>query len=126
MSKHEVRTEHAPVPAGAYSQGIVTGDLLYTAGFGPQDPSTGEIAEGVAEQTAQVLANVRAVLAERGLDLDDVIKTTVHLEHLKRDFAAFNETYRSFFTPPFPARTTVGSELMNILVEIDVVARLRN
>ncbi|MEV0084559.1 Rid family detoxifying hydrolase [Saccharopolyspora sp. NPDC050642] len=126
MTKQEIRTDAAPRPAGAYSQGIVAGGFLHTAGFGPKNPKTGEVAETVGEQTAQVLRNVQAVLAEQGLTLDDVVKSTVHLQNLKADFAEFNAAYESFFTAPYPVRTTVGSDLMNILVEIDVVAKLRD
>ncbi|MES4882461.1 Rid family hydrolase [Streptomyces sp. NBC_01723] len=122
--KRAVRTTGAPRPAGAYAQGVVAGGLLFTAGFGPQDPATGEVPEGVGAQTAQVLRNVRAVLAEEGLSLRDVVKVTTHLQHLKRDFAAYDAAYREFFDEPCPVRTTVGSDLMNILVEIDVVAVL--
>lgn len=126
MSKQEIRTDQAPTPIGAYSQGIVSGGFLYTAGFGPQDPETGEIAPTVGEQTTQVLRNVQAVLTEAGLTFDDVVKVTVHLQNLKGDFAEYDAVYREFFDAPYPVRTTVGSELMNILVEIDVVARLRD
>ncbi|WP_306369718.1 RidA family protein [Nocardiopsis sp. CC223A] len=126
MSKKAVRTDNAPAPAGAYSQGIVAGGFLFTAGFGPQDPATGAVAPGVGEQTEQVLANISAVLAEHGLTLDDVVKTTVHLEHLKRDFAEYNAVYEKHFSAPYPVRTTVGSDLADILVEIDVVAKLRD
>ncbi|WP_411090982.1 RidA family protein [Streptomyces sp. 049-1] len=122
--KRTVRTTGAPRPAGAYAQGVVAGGLLFTAGFGPQDPDTGEVPEGVGAQTAQVLRNVRAVLAEEGLSLRDVVKVTTHLQHLKRDFAAYDAAYREFFDEPCPVRTTVGSDLMDILVEIDVVAVL--
>lgn len=122
--KQAVVTDKAPRPAGPYSQGIVSGDLLFTAGFGPQDRANGNaVAADVAEQTRQVLRNVQAVLAEHGATLDDVLKTTVHLADLA-DFAEFNDAYREFFTEPFPVRTTVGSQLANILVEIDVVARV--
>ncbi|MEU3015778.1 Rid family detoxifying hydrolase [Nocardiopsis sp. NPDC007018] len=126
MSKKAVQTDNAPVPAGAYSQGVVAGGFLYTAGFGPQDPATGRVAPTVGEQTKQVLANVAAVLAEHGLTLDDVVKSTVHLESLKADFPEFNAVYEEHFTAPYPVRTTVGSDLADILVEIDVVAKLRD
>ncbi|MFE5141420.1 RidA family protein [Streptomyces fagopyri] len=124
MTKEAVHTKDAPRPAGAYSQGVVAGGFLYTAGFGPQDPHTGATPERVADQTRQVLQNIRAVLAERGLSLDDVVKVTVHLQDLWRDFAEFDSAYRPFFAEPRPVRTTVGSDLMDILVEIDVVAAL--
>ncbi|WP_067973667.1 RidA family protein [Nocardiopsis trehalosi] len=126
MSVTEIRTDEAPRPAGAYSQGVVANGFLYTAGFGPQDPATGEVAPTVGEQTAQVLSNVAAVLAQHGLTLDDVVKTTVHLQHLKRDFAEYDAVYAERFSAPYPVRTTVGSDLMDILVEIDVVAALRD
>ena len=117
------QSTNTPQPAGPYSQGIEANGFFYTAGFGPQDPSTGAVADSVAEQTRQVLRNVQAVIAERGLTTSDCIKTTVHLADLA-DFAEFNEAYEEFFSEPYPVRTTVGSQLANILVEIDVVAVL--
>ncbi|HZC28024.1 MAG TPA: Rid family detoxifying hydrolase [Actinopolymorphaceae bacterium] len=126
MARQEIRTDKAPNPAGAYSQGIVAGGFLYTAGFGPQDPATGTLVEGgVAEQTAQVMRNIAAVLDEKGLGFADVVKSTVHLADLG-DFAEFNRVYESFLERPYPVRTTVGSTLSGILVEIDVVAALRS
>ena len=121
MPKQAISTKNAPAVIGPFSQGIEANGFVYTAGFGPQDPVTGAVSDNVGEQTRQVLRNIQAVLAERGLTLDDVVKSTVHLATLS-DFAAFNEAYKEFFTEPYPVRTTVGSELANILVEIDVVA----
>nr|WP_062336402.1 Rid family detoxifying hydrolase [Herbidospora sakaeratensis] len=121
--KEEIRTTDGAAPVGAYSQGLVVGDFVYTSGMGPLDPETGEIVGAdVAEQTHRTMKNLGAVLAVHGLTFDDVIKSTVHLQNLKEDFAAYNEVYKSYFTPPYPVRTTVGSQLMNILVEIDFVA----
>lgn len=121
--KKELRTTEGAAPVGAYSQGLVVGDFVYTSGMGPLHPETGEVVgDDVAAQTHQVMRNLGAILAAHGLGFDDVVKSTVHLQHLKRDFAAYNEAYKSYFTQPFPVRTTVGSELMNILVEIDFVA----
>ncbi|MGZ0068115.1 RidA family protein [Microbacterium arborescens] len=122
-TKKAIRTADAPQPAGPYSQGIVSGDLLFTAGFGPQDPVTGEKPESVGDQTRQVLRNLQAVLAQHGATLDDALKVTVHLADLA-DFDEFNVAYREFFSEPFPVRTTVGSQLADILVEIDLVARI--
>ncbi|WP_309068342.1 Rid family detoxifying hydrolase [Microbacterium sp.] len=122
-TKKAIHTTDAPAPAGPYSQGIVSGDLLFTAGFGPQDPATGAVPENVADQTRQVLRNIQAVLAQHGATLDHVLKSTVHLADLA-DFEEFNAAYREFFSEPYPVRTTVGSQLANILVEIDVVARI--
>jgi reactive intermediate/imine deaminase len=123
MAKTAVHTTNAPQPAGPYSQGVEANGFFYTAGFGPQNPATGAVAESVADQTRQVLRNVQAVLAERGLSMDDCVKTTVHLADLA-DFAEFNGAYAEFFSEPYPVRTTVGSQLANILVEIDVVAAI--
>lgn len=125
VTRASITTDRAPQPAGSYSQGIVVNGLLYTAGFGPQDPETGAVADSVSDQTRQVLSNVRAVVAEVGATLNDVIKVTTHLQHLHRDFAEYDAAYQEFFNAPFPVRTTVGSDLMNILVEIDVVVALR-
>jgi 2-iminobutanoate/2-iminopropanoate deaminase len=125
--KRHVETGDAPRPGGAYSQAVAANGFLYTAGYGPHDPATGEIVGSeVGEQTRQVLRNISAVLAAEGLDLSDVVKATVHLADVDRDFAAFNEAYASVFTPPYPVRTTVGSRLIgSMLVEIDVVAAYR-
>lgn len=124
MTKEAISIPNAPAPVGPYSQGMVANGFLYTAGFGPQDPATGAIADTVEEQTRQVLRNIGAVLEVHGASFSDVVKATVHLQHLDRDFAGFNAAYREFFTEPYPVRTTVGSTLANILVEIDVVAAL--
>lgn len=114
---------NSPSPAGAYSQFVEAAGLLFTAGMGPMDPETGEVVgTDIATQTEQVLRNLDAVLASRGRTLADVVKTTVHLADVVGDFAEFNETYRRIMPSPFPVRTTVGSVLPRILVEIDMVA----
>lgn len=120
--KKAVLTNNAPQPAGPYSQGIVANGFFYSAGFGPQDPATGQVADNVGDQTRQVLRNISAVLSEHGLTLNDSVKVTAHLQNLKEDFAEYNSAYQEFFEAPFPVRTTVGSTLFDILVEIDVVA----
>jgi reactive intermediate/imine deaminase len=124
MTKKSLTSANAPRPAGPYSHAIVANGFLYTAGFGPQDPETGEVSGDVAEQTRRTLRNVEAVLREAGATMNDVVKATVHLQNLKEDFAAFNGAYAEFFEQPYPVRTTVGSQLMDILVEIDVVVAL--
>ena len=122
-TRQEIRTADAPPPGGSYSQGIAIGNLVFTAGMVPIDPATGKVpGDDVASQTHQVMKNLAAVLAERGLGFGDVVKTTVHLQDLKGDFRAFDEVYRSYLGEPYPVRTTVGSVLNNVLVEIDVVA----
>lgn len=124
MAKQAVRTDSAPRPVGPYSQAVRSGDLVFVAGQGPLDPATGTVVgQSIEEQTARVMDNIKAILAAAGCAMDDVLKSTVHLANLA-DFSRFNAVYGSYFAEPFPARTTVGSTLPNILVEIDVVARI--
>lgn len=119
-----VRTTDAPAPAGGYSQGMIVGDLLFTAGQGPADPQSGQlVGETTGEQTRQTLRNLAAVLAAAGCTFRDVVKTTVHLADLA-DFREFDAAYREYFEEPYPVRTTVGSQLAGIRVEIDLVAAL--
>ncbi|CAB4339951.1 unannotated protein [freshwater metagenome] len=125
MSADYYHAKDAPPPGGSYSHGVIANGFLYTCGMGPADPGTGKIVDGgVAEQTRQTLKNLQAILAERGATMDQVVKVTSHLQDLHRDFAAYDAVYREFFKAPFPVRTTVGSQLMNILVEIDLVVAL--
>ena len=122
MSKESLVVPNLPPPAGPYSHLVEAGGVVYTAGFGPQDPATGNVPEGIGAQTEQVISNLEGALHAVGLSLQDVVKTTVHLQHLDRDFGEYNEVYRRRFSEPWPVRTTVGSTLANILVEIDAVA----
>jgi enamine deaminase RidA (YjgF/YER057c/UK114 family) len=119
-----VIAEAGPAPRGsAYSVAAVAGGFVYTAGLGPVDPATGQtVGSEVGEQTRQTLRNLTAVLAAAGCTLDDVVKVTAHLHNGDADWPAYNEAYLEFFRPPYPARTTAGSNLGSILVEIDVVA----
>ncbi|MCL6454299.1 MAG: Rid family detoxifying hydrolase [Alicyclobacillus sp.] len=122
--KRRIATDRAPQPAGPYSQGIQVGNRIYVAGQRPADPVTGRIVgDTVEEQTRQVLLNIQAVLEAAGARLDDVVKSTVHLADLG-DFDAFNRVYETFFTEPYPVRTTVQSVLRGIKVEMDVIAEV--
>ena len=121
MPKREIRTDRAPNPAGSYSQGIVSGSIVVTAGQVGANPDTGSMPEGIGEQTQQVLKNIAAILNEAGASLDDVIKVTVHLASMD-DFDGFDEVYRTHFKAPYPARTTVESVLDGPLIEVDVMA----
>ncbi len=123
-----VQSAAAPKALGPYSQAIVAGGMVYCAGQIPLDPKTGNVVPGgIAEQTAQVLANLRAVLKEAGSDLDRVVKTTVFLKNMN-DFAAMNEVYGKpeYFGPNPPARSTVEVARLprDVLVEIELVATL--
>lgn len=121
MSVNAQVMPHLPTPAGPYSHVATVGDLIFTAGFGPQDPATGVIPEGIEAQTAAVLENVETALRAAGSSLRHCVKVTAHLADLA-DFATYNEVYSRYVSEPYPVRTTVGSTLAGILVEIDVVA----
>ena len=122
MAKQLIETDQAPLPGGAYSQGLRAGDFVFVSGQVGIDPSTGELAGDTIElQTAQTLANVRAILAKAGAGMEDVVKATVHLRDLAL-FPPFNAVYAEQFPDPKPTRTTVGSQLGDVLVEIDVIA----
>jgi 2-iminobutanoate/2-iminopropanoate deaminase len=122
--KKELRTNQAPVPAGPYSQGIQFGNVVYTAGQGPIDAATVKVmGDTIEDQTAKALDNIKVILEQAGATFEDVVKTTVHLSDLA-DFNAFNEVYKKYFKEPYPVRTTVGSQLLGIKVEIDVIAVL--
>ena len=122
MTKNAIVSDALPAPAGAYSHVVEVDGLVFTAGFGPQDPATGEVPEGIEAQTEQVIRNVATALELVDLTLADVVKTTVHLQEPARDLPGYNRAYERLFPAPYPARTTVGSALANILVEVDAVA----
>ena len=125
MKVEHIQAKDAPAPGGSYSHGVVANGFLYTCGMGPVDPATGKIVDGgVAEQTRQTLINLQKILDAKGAKFEDVVKVTAHLQAVNRDFKAYDEVYREFFKAPFPVRTTVGSDLINILVEIDLVVAL--
>lgn len=121
MEKKQIITANAPSPAGPYSQGIAVDRFVFVAGQRPADPKTGEIAEGIAAQTRQVIENLASVLEAAGSSLEDVVRSTVYLSDIKY-FAEMNAVYEKLMPEPYPARTTIGTQLRGILVEIDVIA----
>ena len=121
-----ISTKKAPAAIGPYSQAIQVGNLVYTSGQIPIDPATGAFAEGgIKEQTRQSLTNIKAILAEVGLSMSNVVKTTVFLADMN-DFADMNAVYAEFFTEPYPARSAVAVKTLpkGALVEIEVVAEV--
>ena len=122
--KNPIATKNAPAAIGPYSQGVDAGSIVFVSGQLPVDPSTGAFAEGgIAEQTRQSLTNIQAILAEAGLTMDNVAKTTVFLAHMS-DFAAMNAVYAEFFTEGnYPARSAVevGALPKGALVEIETI-----
>ncbi len=121
----QINTDKAPAAIGPYSQAIDSGaGLVFVSGQLPIDPATGAFPEGgVKEQTKQSLLNAKAILEMAGLNLSNVVKTTVFLADMG-DFAAMNEVYAQFFSAPFPARSAVAVKTLpkGALVEIDCIA----
>ena len=126
MNNETIATDKAPKAIGPYEQAIKIGDFIYTAGQISLDPKTDNlVAGGIAEQTRQVLENLKAVLQAGGLSLDRVVKATVFLKNIA-DFAAMNEVYAEYLGQSKPARSTVAVADLprGALVEIDLVATL--
>lgn len=124
--KTVISTAKAPAAIGPYSQAIQVGHLVYTSGQIPIDPATGQFVEGgIKEQTRQSLLNVKAILEEAGLTMENVVKTTVFMADMG-DFAEMNAVYAEFFSEPFPARSAVAVKSLpkGALVKIEVVAGL--
>lgn len=122
--KTAIATDKAPAAIGPYSQAIRAGSLLFTAGQIPLNPATGQLVQGdIKAQTRQVLKNIAAILEAAGTSMQHVVKTTVFLKNMG-DFAAMNEVYAEFFTPPYPARSAVAVAALpkDVAVEIEAVA----
>ena len=115
-------TEKAPAAIGPYSQGMVTGGLVFCSGQIPVDPATGAIPEGIDAQAEQSCKNVAAVLEAAGSDLSKVVKTTCFIADMN-DFAAFNAVYAKYFVSK-PARSCCAVKTLpkNVLCEIDAIA----
>ena len=122
--KQIIATDRAPRAIGPYSQAVRAGNLVFASGQIPIDPATGEfVAGGVAEQTEQVLRNLTSVFAAAGVELNQIVKTTVFLADME-DFAAMNEVYGRFFGEQPPARATVQAARLprDAKVEIEAIA----
>ena len=117
-----VETKNAPGAIGPYSQGFVTGSLVFTSGQIPVNPADGSIPEGIAGQAEQSCKNVGAILEAAGVGYESVVKTTCFLADMN-DFAAFNEVYARFFTGR-PARSCVAVKTLpkGVLCEIEAIA----
>ena len=122
MGKQRISTTTGAQPVGAYSQGLRAGDFVFVSGQGPLDPKTGKVVgDTIEEQTARVLENIKAILEAGGASIADVVKVSAHLSDMSL-FERYNRVYASYFPDPKPTRTTVGSQLPGILVEIDAIA----
>lgn len=126
MNINEIRTNQAPTAIGPYSQAIRAGGFIYASGQIPLDKNGALVTGDITAQTSQVLNNLQAVLRAAAPESFDVIKTTVFLRDMN-DFAKFNEVYAKFFSPPYPARSTVEVSRLpkDVRIEIEAVAVAR-
>lgn len=122
--KKSIPTQQAPAAIGPYSQAIEANGMIFVSGQLPIDPATGTmVTGGIKEQTAQVFKNIRAILAEAGLNMDAIVKTTVFLTDMN-DFSDMNEVYAEQFSGVFPARSAFAVKALpkNAPIEIEVIA----
>ncbi|MES1021663.1 RidA family protein [Gloeocapsa sp. BRSZ] len=129
MTRKVIRTNSAPAPVGPYNQAIAaSGQMIFVAGQIPLDASSAIVGEDVAQQTAQVMANVKAILEAAGATFQDVVKTTVFLSDMN-NFAAMNAVYSQYFdefTAPARACVEVSRLPKDVLVEIECIAVIAN
>lgn len=129
MSKEVIATGSAPAAIGPYSQAIRTGNLIFTAGQIPLNPANGQVVPGgIAEQTARVFENLKAILEAGGTRLDRAVKATVYLKDFN-DFMVMNAVYEKYMSKDGampPARTTVEVSRLpkDVLIEIELVAEV--
>lgn len=124
VQKEIIATKAAPAAVGPYSQGVRAGNMVFLAGQIPINPTTGQVSTGsIEEQTAQVLDNLKAVLAADGMTMDNVVSTTVFVKELN-DFAKLNAVYGTYFKDKPPARATVQVQRLpkDVAVEISAIA----
>lgn len=122
--KVKIESGNAPKAIGPYSQAVLVDDTLYVSGNIPINPATGDVADGIVNQSKQVFENMKAVLNEAGMDFENVVKTTAFLTDLS-NFSTFNEIYASYFVAPYPARSCVEVSKLpkNVLVEVECIAK---
>ncbi len=123
--KETIKATNAPAAIGPYSHAVLTGNLMFLSGQIAINPATGEMPDGIKEQTAQAIANIKAILAAKGANLNNVVKTTVYLAEMSL-FGEMNEVYAKEFSEPFPARSAIAVKELpkRALVEIEVIATL--
>ncbi len=122
--KTAITTADAPKAIGPYSQAVRAGQMVFLSGQVPMDPATGNVIDGdIAAQTRRVFENLGAVLKAAGLSFANVARTTVFLADMN-DFAVMNQVYATYFSEPYPARSTVQVARLprDARVEIDVIA----
>lgn len=124
--KEIISTANAPAAIGPYSQAVRAGNLLFISGQVPLDPASGQPVEATIQaQAVRSLENVKAILAQAGAGMENVVKTTVFLKDME-DFAEMNRIYQTFFPENCPARSAVQAARLpkDVLVEIEAIAVL--
>jgi len=124
MTKQIINTSNAPAPIGPYNQAVKSGNFLFVSGQVALKPDTNDLANAdIIEETHQVLQNLKAILAEAGMDFSNIVKTTIFLSDMDL-FSQVNEIYAKYFDGDFPARETVAVKGLpkNAHVEISVIA----
>ena len=121
--KNIISTDKAPAAIGPYSQAIEVNGMVYTSGVIPVNPATGEIPEGTVAQANQALTNLKNLLEAAGTSLENVVKTTVFIQHMD-DFAAINAIYAKYFVNECPARACVEVAKLpkGVLIEMEAIA----
>lgn len=122
--KVKIESGNAPKAIGPYTQAVLVDDTLYVSGNIPVNPKSGDVADGIVNQSKQVFENMKAVLNEAGMGFENVVKTTAFLTDLS-NFTTFNEIYASYFVAPYPARSCVEVSKLpkNVLVEVECIAK---
>lgn len=123
MATRQISTQSAPPPGGAYSQAIAAGNLVFLAGQGPFKPSGERVNGSFEDEARQTFSNLAAVAEAAGGSLADAVRVGVFLRDMD-NFASMNDIYREFFPAPWPARTTVQSDLPGFEIEVDAVLSL--
>ena len=124
MTKQIINTSNAPAPIGPYNQAVKSGNFLFVSGQVALKPGTNDLANAdIIEETHQVLQNLKAILAEAGMDFSNIVKTTIFLSDMDL-FSQVNEIYAKYFDGDFPARETLAVKGLpkNAHVEISVIA----
>ena len=124
MTKQIIQTSNAPAPIGPYNQAVKSGNFLFVSGQVALKPGTNELANtDIIEETHQVLQNLKAILADAGMDFSNIVKTTIFLSDMEL-FSRVNEIYAKYFDGSFPARETVAVKGLpkNANVEISIIA----
>ncbi|MFN8291777.1 MAG: RidA family protein [Chitinophagaceae bacterium] len=120
MNKKIINTPHAPAPIGPYNQAVLAGNMLFISGQICIDPETGTLKNrDIQEETGQVMQNLKAILAEAGMNFGNVVKTTIFLTDMNQ-FAAVNEVYGKHFEADFPARETVQVSALPKFVNVEI------